>query len=84
MDGGVGGVGDAEEAMVMGGATLYQQMLPRADRLYLTFIDAACDGDTWFPEWSEAQWREIGRESHEPDEHNPYPYHFVVLERVTE
>jgi dihydrofolate reductase len=75
-------VSDAEEAMVIGGATLYKQMLPKAHRLYVTCIDAVFDGDTWFPEWKEAEWRELSRESHEADERNPHPYSFVRLERV--
>lgn len=77
-------VSDVKEAMVIGGATLYTQMLPIADRLYVTYIDAAFDGDTWFPSWDEAEWREISRESHAPDERNAYPYRFVVLDRRAE
>ena len=44
--------------MVMGGATLYRQALPFAQRLYLTFIDCDLPGDTWFPDWDPAEWRE--------------------------
>lgn len=40
-----------EEIMVIGGAALYQQLLPRADRLYLTLIDENFNGDAWFPEY---------------------------------
>ncbi len=75
-------VADADEAMVIGGANLYRQLLPDTDRLYLTFIDADFDGDAWFPEWSADEWRETAREAHLPDERNAYPYAFVVLERV--
>lgn len=75
-------VADAGEAMVIGGANLYRQMLPLAGRLYLTLIDAEFEGDTWFPEWNDAEWRETGRDAHEPDERNAYPYTFVELERV--
>jgi dihydrofolate reductase len=53
---------DAPEAFVIGGAELYAQALPRADRLYLTFIDADCDGDAFFPEFDPLAWREIERE----------------------
>ena len=54
---------DAAEAFVIGGAELYAQALPRADRLYLTLIDADYAGDAWFPEFDAAAWREVARES---------------------
>ena len=54
--------GDAAEAFVIGGAELYAQALPRADRLYLTLIDADYAGDAWFPEFDAAVWREVARE----------------------
>jgi dihydrofolate reductase len=53
---------DAAEAFVIGGAELYAQALPRAERLYLTLIDADCPGDAWFPEFDPAAWREVARE----------------------
>ena len=53
---------DAPEVFVIGGAELYAQALPRADRLYLTFIDADVSGDAFFPELDPAAWREIARE----------------------
>jgi len=54
---------DAAEAFVIGGAELYAQALPRADRLYLTLIDADYAGDAWFPAFDAAAWREVARES---------------------
>ena len=72
---------DAEEVMIMGGANLYAQLLPRADRLYLTEVQADVSGDAWFPEITEIQWRELERESHRADENNEFDYDFVVLER---
>lgn len=71
-----------EEVMIIGGANLYAQMLPDADRLYLTEIDAAFEADTFFPAVDTAQWREAGRERHAADEKNPWPYSFVTLERI--
>ena len=70
-----------EEVMIMGGANLYAQLLPRADRLYLTEVQADVSGDAWFPEIVEAQWQELDRESHHADENNEFDYDFVVLER---
>lgn len=72
---------DAEEAMVMGGASLYQQFLPTADKLYLTLVHASLEGDTWFPEWYSKEWQQISREDHLADTKNEYPYSFIVYER---
>ncbi len=81
-DAALAAAGEAEEAMVIGGAAFYRAMLPHAERLYLTRIDAEFDGDAWFPEFDPAAWRETARETHALDERNAYPYAFVTLERV--
>jgi dihydrofolate reductase len=73
--------GQVPEVMVVGGGTLYKEMLPRADRLYLTLVEAEIEGDTHFPEIDWEAWREVSRESHPADARNPYPYTFLVLER---
>ena len=73
--------GDSPEVMVIGGASFYRQMLPRADRLYLTVIHVRFEGDAFFPEFDPGGWREVERVRHEPDEKNPYPYSFITLER---
>ncbi len=71
----------SDEAMVIGGANLYRQLLDRADRLYLTRVKADVEGDAWFPEFDETQWREISRESHPRDDRNEFDYEFILLER---
>ena len=73
--------GDVDEVMIMGGENLYSQLLPRADRLYLTEVQAEVSGDAWFPEFDETQWQELERESHRADENNEFDYDFVVLAR---
>jgi dihydrofolate reductase len=73
---------EAEEIMITGGGNIYQQTIEMADRLYLTFIDLATDGDAFFPEYQHLHWTEICREAHLPDEKNPHAYVFVTLERV--
>lgn len=70
-----------EELMVIGGGYLYEQLLPRADRLYLTRIDLAVAGDTRFPPFPEDEWVRLESESHEPDERNPHPYRFETWQR---
>lgn len=73
--------GEVPEVMIVGGGTLYKEMLPRADCLYLTLVEADIEGDTRFPEIDWTAWREVSRESHPADERNQYPYTFLVLER---
>lgn len=70
-----------EEVMVCGGAMVYQQFLPLADKLYITQIHQSFEGDTYFPEFDKNKWQEVGREDHQPDEKNKYAYSFVVLEK---
>jgi dihydrofolate reductase len=73
----------APEVMIVGGAALYEQILPRAQRMYLTLVHAEVAGDTFFPDYDEGEWRELERESHPPDERNPYAYTFLTLLRAS-
>ncbi|QXB53152.1 type 3 dihydrofolate reductase [Aeromonas sp. FDAARGOS 1415] len=70
-----------DELMVIGGGHLYGQLLPRADRLYLTRIDLAVAGDTRFPAFDDEQWRLVESEAHSADEKNPHPYRFETWQR---
>lgn len=69
------------EIMIIGGASFYEQMLPRADRLYLTFVHTQVDGDAWFPEIDFDNWHETKRIDHRMDEANAFACSFVILER---
>jgi len=71
------------QIFVIGGQNIYTQMLPRADRLYITLIDAEIDGDAMFPELDLSDWSEISREEHPADGRNSYPFTFLTLERKT-
>lgn len=73
--------GDVEEVVVIGGAQLYNELLPRAQRIYLTRIDAAFDGDAWFTELDALVWQELERSDQAQDERNAYNYSFITLER---
>ena len=69
--------GDAEEVMLIGGASLYEQTLERADTLYITRIQHAFNGDTWFPEFDESDWKTANLQDRAADDSNPYPVSFV-------
>jgi dihydrofolate reductase len=71
------------ELMVIGGADLYRQMLPLAQRLYLTEVQARiADGDAWFPAFDRQAFHETFSQTHAADERHAHPFRFVTLERV--
>ena len=71
-------VTDEEEAFVIGGGMVYRQMMPLADKLYITHIHHRWDdADTFFPEIKESEWKLLSAERHEADDKNPYPFTFA-------
>lgn len=73
--------GDAAELMIVGGAQIYRQFLPRATRLELTLIDLLVDGDAHFPAYDDGSWQLVSSETRPADADNPHPCRFVRLER---
>ena len=71
-----------EEAFVIGGGMVYRQMMPLADKLYITHIHHSWeDADTFFPEIKESEWQLLSAEKHEADDKNPYDYTFAEYGR---
>ena len=81
IEGGIVAAGDVEEVMVIGGSQVYDLALPVAERLYLTRVHAEIEGDAFFPEIDETEWRLIIDEPHNADENNEYSYSFRELTR---
>ncbi len=77
----IGLIGGQDEAFVIGGAELYRQALPLADRVYLTRVKGEFEADAFFPELG-PEWREVSRREGIVDEKNALPHAFLVLERV--
>ena len=71
-----------EEIFIIGGAQIYEQALPIADRFYLTRVGRAYDGDTRFPEWDESEWRLVSREQFDRGENFDAPFTFELYERI--
>ena len=71
-----------EEVMIIGGASLCKQLLPKINRLYITKSDGEFEGDGFFPEYDDISWHQVSCESHPKDESNAYSYHFIVLDRI--
>ena len=67
----------AEELFICGGAEIYQQALPLAQRIYLTELDAEMEGDTYFPELPEGEFQLIQTQQF-TDKPN---YRFSILQR---
>src|SRR5579883_509563 len=70
-----------DEVFVIGGADLFKQLLPQIKLLYLTIIHEKMDGDTFFPEINQKEWREVESKDFLPDDKNQYRYSFITLER---
>jgi dihydrofolate reductase len=69
-----------DEILVIGGAQIYAEALPLAQRLYLTEVEASVSGDAFFPDWEREEWREISSETRQR-EGDGVIYRFVVYER---
>jgi dihydrofolate reductase len=72
----------APVVMVIGGAAVYAEFFPLAQRLYLTWVHGNFPGDAYFPAWDEEAWRETARQDCPADATHDIPYSFVILERV--
>ncbi|WP_010094544.1 dihydrofolate reductase [Ornithinibacillus scapharcae] len=71
-----------EEIFVIGGGGLFEQILPYANRMYVTLIEEEFDGDVFFPAVSLEEWNETSRTKGIRDEKNPYDYYFIQYDRV--
>jgi dihydrofolate reductase len=70
-----------DEACVIGGTTLFEETLPLADTIHLTEVLAEVEGDTYFPRFRRADWREVEVISQPADARHAYPFRIVRLER---
>jgi dihydrofolate reductase len=72
---------EAKEIFIIGGGKIFKETLGIVDRIYLTRVHATVNGDTYYPEISESDWKRVSADSHPADEKNNYPYTFEVWER---
>ena len=72
---------EADEIFFIGGAALYEQVLPLVDRLYLTEVYTHAQGDAWFPDYDPSAFREVSRESYMGVKGDALRFDFVVYER---
>lgn len=72
---------EENEAFIIGGAEIYREALPLANKIYLTRIHCVLEGDAFFMQLPEKEWVETSHENHPADEKNSYSYSFIVLVR---
>ena len=70
-----------DEVCVIGGRALFEMALPKAKRLYITEVAAEVEGDVTFPDFDEAAWVEVRRETHPAGDGDDHAFIFRVLER---
>ncbi len=70
-----------DELFIIGGGEIYKEMLPMANKMYLTKVHANPKGDTFFPKFDEEEWDIINDKAHLADEKNEYNFVFIDLER---
>lgn len=81
VDAAIAACGDAGDAFVIGGSTIYDAFWPRLDRLHLTVVHATFDGDTWFRGFDLADWRVVEATDHPASERDPWASTVFVLDR---
>lgn len=67
------------ENFIIGGAMVYRQFLPLAQKVYLTIVDREYDADVWFPELADNEWKETYREEHLNGDPG---FTFLIFERI--
>jgi dihydrofolate reductase len=72
--------GDYKEAFVIGGGQLFNEILPKADKIYLTRVHTKMEGDVYFPELDK-HWKQVSNEDHFKDEKHQFDYSFQLWEK---
>lgn len=71
-----------EENFVIGGASIYELLMPYVNKMYITKIHQNFEGDVYFPKVNEEEWRITLKENGLKDEKNPYDYEYINYERI--
>lgn len=73
-----------EESFVIGGASIYKALMPKCNKMYITYIDEEFEGDTYFPKISKSEWKITYKKEGLRNEQNQYDYMYVNYERIKE
>jgi dihydrofolate reductase len=69
------------EIAVIGGGEIFAELMPRADRLEITIVEAEPEGDVLFPPWDRSVWQEVSRRVGDSDPADTAPVTFVTYRR---
>jgi dihydrofolate reductase len=75
-------IGIDEEVFILGGATIYEQFLPFADKMHLTIVDEDYEADTYFPHYDESEWQITEQINITDDDQAGVNYSFITLQRI--
>lgn len=72
------------EVFIIGGGQIYKEALDKnlVDKMYITHVHQAFEGDTFFPEVNIEKWQKISEEHHRKDEKHAYGFSFCVYSRI--
>lgn len=70
-----------EECFIIGGATIYKLLMPYANKMYITKINQSFEGDVYFPEIKDEEWKEVSKEKGIKNEENPFDYEYITYVR---
>ena len=70
-----------EEIIVIGGYQIYELALKKANKIYVTEVEANVKGDTYFPDFDRTLWQRTSKLDFKADKYNEYNYRFLVLKR---
>lgn len=74
--------GSENEIFFIGGQEIFTQILPKAEKVYMSLIQERFLGDTYFSEFNFSEWNIIERKEYKKDEKNPHSFNFIVFEKI--
>lgn len=74
-------INSEEENFVIGGAAIYNLLMPYAKKMYVTQINEEFEGDVYFPQIDKKIWKELQKETGIKNNKNPYDYEYVTYIR---
>ena len=72
---------EAPETFIIGGQQIYQIALPIATHMYVTKVEGNFEGDAYFPDYNQQEWREVGREDLITEDN--LKFSFLKYEKIT-
>lgn len=72
---------DAKEVFIIGGGEIFKQAISLANKIYITRVHTVVEGDAFFPEINESDWRQVSNLDFNADERHEYAYSFQLWER---